>query len=238
MEELEKDFIKSEFDNMILNSSGGDKMHMRLSEDELLCMHTKAKSILDIKNDFKIGSKAFKEMKLEFEYLHFVFVDINSLQGVSSAMDYGHDLYYLIINTNRFFLRSSDFDVYKAYCVYNEAIKVFDIDGNKFLSYKDFFNENVGRNIRSNSASSKITEYITFEKDKVKDFKEKLADDGDMNVKLICIDKNCLSQGSTITIQEYLNNLNNQGKLSLAFQQKNDPDKPNSDFFDIGNMQP
>lgn len=237
METLEKELIT---DSTLANiARWNDKMHMKLLEDELSCMYVKATKILNIKEDFKMPIRAFKDMYLEFEYLHFVFIDITSLQNNPILqVDFGHNLYYLIINTNRFHLRNLDFTIYKTYLVQDGLIRSFDIDADKINLYRTFFNENVGRDIKGSSSNKKITEYITFEKDKVESFRSKLANDGDMTIKLICIDKDCLSTNSTLDVQDHLNNPNNQGKLSLAFQQKNDPSKPNSDFYDIGNMQP
>ena len=90
----------------------------------------------------------------------------------------------------------------------------------------------------SNSISN-ITEYITFKKSVVDQFKKNMSLTDEMVIKLIFINSECSNENdpeNNVDVSNYLADANNQSRLSLAFQQN--PDLENSGFYDIGNMQP
>ena len=142
-----------------------------------------------------------------------------------------------IINSNLPNLENLSQTAYKAYQVNdNGFINDLNLGGDDFNNFKERFKNGIGELIKTRSNITKITEYITFTKVAVENFRASMSNTDNMVVKLICIDKNCVEDGQNDEVNEYLRCSENQNRMSLAFQQINVT--PTDDFYDIGNMQP
>ncbi len=211
-------------------------LNKRFSREQLECTYSRAKEVLEIVKDFEINSKDFKEYEMEFEFMHFVFIDKRSLWRIPvSIQDFGHDLYYLIIVCNTKQLSEFNFDHGNVFCVDDKG-NMISLQMNKelYTSFRGEFLKGIGQDIRTSTVSN-ITEYIYFKKDVVNVFRKEMNHtDNPMIIKLICIFEKCA--GTDNDVVTHLSNPENQNRLSLAFQQN--ADLVNENFYDVGNMQP
>lgn len=212
-------------------------MNKRLSGKQLECTYNRAGQILNIEKDFKINSKMFKNYDMKFEFMHFLFIDRRSLWRFPvSIEDFGHDLYFLIIDCNDSQLSDTAFKNGVVFCVDNQG-KMINISfvERLYTTLKDDFFKGVGNNIRTNTVAN-VTEYVSFDEEIFNRFKKELSDNGDMEVKLIQISENCSFPEDNNEVSTHFSRSENQNRFSLAFQQ--DPIGGNENFYDIGNMQP
>lgn len=213
-------------------------LNKRFSREQLECTYSRAKEILEITKDFEINSKDFKEYKMEFDFMHFVFIDRRSLWRFPvSIQDFGHDLYYLIIVCNTKQLSEFNFDHGEVFCVDHKSnMTSLPMDKELYTSFRDEFLEGIGKDIRTSTVNI-ITEYIYFNKDVVSAFRKNMNDaDNPMIIKLICILEKCVGANKENDVVTHLSRPENQNRLSLAFQQN--ADLVNENFYDVGNMQP
>jgi hypothetical protein len=245
-----EDILKTSFQEVKKQFLSKDRFNDKLSEYQARCMKIKASEIIfgnagHVLNDFEITIDSFKKMKINFEYLHFHFIDrvsINLELGTSIA-DFGNDLYYMIIVCDQGGdLLHFDFDdtnIYDAYIV-NGNLDVEEIQSFNKIKYRNIrktFLSNVGDRIRKNSTYNSVTEYITFDMQHVEEFQNALNDeDIRFKVRVISICEYCDVDSTSASVSNYLKDPKNQQKLSLAFQKYNI--SQDSNFYDIGNMQP
>lgn len=237
LQEIEKQFLSKDWFNYELN------------EEQARCMKIKASDIIlgnkgEVINDFEITTNSFKAMNINFEYLHFHFIDQVSIsQDFGISIDnFGHDLYYMIIicdqDKNLLNFDFNNTEIYDAYIVNGnldiEKVQSFSID--KYKNVRKKFLSEVGDRIRRNSTHNLITEYITFNKEQVKKFQNEFEADTTFKVRVVSISDSCDINSTSARVSDYLRDFNNQQKLSLAFQKSNSGS--DSNFYDIGNMQP
>lgn len=215
--------------------------NFKLSEDQARCMNNEAARVLNKPSlrNFVIRTPSFKTIPLDYNNVHFVFIDRNSLNNYTtvSIPDFEHDLYFMIICCDAASLTSFDFSNYNAYVV-NANFEAEPIELS-LDTYKDFRREfltGVGVDIRNASTLNGVTEYMTYTRKKVDDFRAVLIDDTDFNIKLICIKNSCDIGTSDIAVSTFLRDDRNQDRLTMAFQ-KFDAGI-NTNFYDIGNMHP
>lgn len=215
-------------------------LNKRFTIEQLECTHEKAKMILNINNDFKIDRQSFKNLKINYQYLHFLFIDKRSITDISISNDFGNDLYFLMIICDADNLNNIDYNNCSSYIVDdNYIIQPYSFDATVYEQVRNHFNFYIGQEIRSNTSINNITEYITFDKSVVDRFMQNMSLNNEMIIKLILINSDCSYPNSTnnnYDVSEYLSNCANQNRFSLAFQQN--PSEGNAGFYDIGNMQP
>jgi hypothetical protein len=188
-----------------------------------------------------IDTTYFKNINVEFDFVHFCFIDTVSLQTELDIPinNLQHTLYYIIINCNKNDLIDFDFNsvAYNAYIVNDSnVLQKITLTNDDYANIRNRFLTRVGSTIRQNTTFNAITEYITFSAKKVKDFRNELPSNSTFNVRLICIDKNCNINSPSQEVTDYLSQSRNQNRLSLAFQKINTVGP--GDYYDIGNMQP
>ncbi|WP_435523001.1 hypothetical protein [Chryseobacterium indoltheticum] len=172
--------------------------------------------------------------------MHLHFIDKKSLERFKdiSIEKFDHDLYYILIICDSKYLNNFNFKDYKAYVFDKDhnAQKI-DFTSETYHLIRSEFLEGVGSKIRTYSTTTNaITEYITFPVENVEKFRANMSDDYDMRVKLICINDACIKDGKDWEVTNYLKDARNKNRLSLAFQQYDS--ESDSNFYDIGNMQP
>ncbi|WP_294238699.1 hypothetical protein [Chryseobacterium sp. sg2396] len=224
------------------------EMNLELTPDQLRCMSNGAEeifsenSIPQILEDFIINTKSFKSVNFSFDNIHFIFIDNVSLNRFlkdingsdisvrSISQKYMH--YYIILNCNEDNLYEFVPTNYNAYLVDdNSELREINIS-TSFGDVRKEFLEGIGELIRKKSTLNGITEYITFPLKVVETFIKEQYETIDIRVKLIRIKKDCILQGINSNVNDVLRDPKKQKKLSMAFQ------KNNSNFYDIGNMQP
>lgn len=235
--ELIKEILQ--MDCELINKAGflSPEFNYKLTDKQVQCMNVKVNKILELTNltDFKVNSMAFKNLKFSYDYIHFQFIDKNSVHKFPglSVENVGHDLYYIMITCNSLDLYTFDFADYEAFIVNDQYIPLpIELSPEIYSEIRNEFLGGIGNVIRKNSTLNAITEYITFTKDKVSVFMGSLSEDYNMRVKLICINRDCTLDGVKKEVTDYLKELKNRNKLSMAFEH----DK--TEFYDIGNMQP
>lgn len=226
-----------------------NRFNYELSEEQARYMRIKASDIIlgntgKVINDFEITTNSFKSMKINFEYLHFHFIDKNSISQDFDILinDFEHDLYYVIIACNQdgdlLQFDFDDADTYDAYIINGnldvEKIQVF--NKIKYENVRKKFLLEVGEKIRRNSTYNLITEYITFDKQHVEKFRNELNAGTTFKVRVVSICEDGDINSTSVAVSNYLKDPGNQKKLSLAFQKFDN--NTNSDFYDIGNMHP
>lgn len=236
-----------EIDRKILSK---DRFNFELTEKQAQCMKAKACKIIfgnitDTMSDFEITANSFKTMRIGFDYLHFHFIDKISLSqdfGMS-INDFGHDLYYIIIVCDqKGDLLHFNFDDPNSYDMFIvdrnfEVQEITSFDKIKYKNIRKNFLSGVGDRIRKNSTLNSVTEYITFPREHVEEFRNAVALDTTIKVRIVSICLDCdIDLLSTIQVSNYLRDSRNQQKLSLAFQKF--VKGQDTDFYDIGNMQP
>lgn len=219
----------------------------RLSEQQVVCMRNKASKVIFGKDsdvelkDFVIDTTSFKNINLEFDFVHFCFIDTVSLQTELRIQinNLQHTLYYIIINCDRSDFQDFDFNsvAYNAYIVNDSnVVQKITLTNDDYANIRSRFLNRVGNTIRQNTTLNAITECITFSANKVRDFRNELSSNSTFNIRIICIDKNCNINSPSQEVTNYLSQSRNQNRLSLAFQKINTVGP--GDYYDIGNMQP